>query len=70
MSNPFKARYDSACQQCGEQICTGDDCFHVEGSFVCQGCAEEGDNICECGKFKKDEFDKCYECFIDEKENE
>lgn len=68
MANPFPSRFDSTCNSCGEPIYEGDDTFAVDGDFICKDCAEAGDNICECGKFKKEGFDQCYECHIKETE--
>lgn len=62
MSNPFTQQWLSQCDSCGDDIDPGDVVYAVDGSFVCRGCAEENDNVCECGNFKKSEFEKCYEC--------
>lgn len=61
-NNPFPARFNSDCSECGELIEEGDETFAIEGSFVCWNCAEATDNICVCGKFKKADFVECWEC--------
>ena len=70
MSNPFKAQFDSTCNSCGAEIFDGDDVYAVDGDFVCEDCAEENGNICECGNFKKAEYEKCYECFNNKEEED
>ena len=39
----------------------GDQVYAVDGLFVCDRCVPIA-NVCECGNFKKEEFEKCYEC--------
>jgi hypothetical protein len=62
MANPFKTKFKSTCQSYGEIVEEGDDMFAIDGQFVCEQCAEAGDNICECGNFKKEEYDTCFDC--------
>lgn len=68
MANPFPARFDSTCDSCGDPLYTyDDDVFVIDGIFVCEDCARRGNNVCDsCGKYKKSEYDQCYECFMDE----
>ena len=66
MSNPFPARFNSKCNSCGDPIYEGEDTFAVDGNFVCKGCAEANDNVCECGSFKKNSFEKCFYCHNEE----
>ena len=63
MANPFKAIFDSNCDSCGAYLYEDDSVFAVDNSFICESCAEEGNNICGCGNCKKDVYEKCYECF-------
>lgn len=64
MANPFKVKFDSECQNCGNWRYKGDEMFHAEdGSFICEVCAEENGNVCpKCGDFKKQAFPFCYNC--------
>lgn len=62
MSNPFSAQFQSHCQSCGEDMLEGDDVYVVDDAFVCKDCAEANGNVCECGNFKKEEFEECYSC--------
>ena len=65
MSNPFKARFDSTCDSCGDPLFEDDsDVFANDGQFICESCANANDNICDCGNYKKDIYDTCYECKI------
>jgi len=65
MANPFSARFDSKCQECGDILLEGDDTFAIDGMFVCEDCAKENGNVCRCGNFKKEEYTSCYECAFD-----
>lgn len=69
MSNPFPAKFDSKCQSCGEKIFEDENTYAVDGQFVCAKCAEENGNVCECGNFKKEEYDQCFECYEEEKDD-
>jgi hypothetical protein len=66
MSNPFNTQFNSKCQSCGEEVPEGELMYAIDDQFVCEDCASEGDNICECGNFKKEEYDTCYNCKFDE----
>ncbi len=71
MANPFKTKFVSNCQSCGETCFENDLMFAVDGMFVCEECAKENDNICKCGNFKKSEYKECYICSqSDKKEDE
>ena len=62
MANPFPAHFDSNCQSCGDDIWENDNVFVVDGQFVCPSCAKEAGNVCDCGNFKKSEYDECFDC--------
>ena len=63
MSNPFPNHFDSTCDSCGDDIFEGDLVFVIDDQFVCEDCADANDNICpECGNFKKEEYEFCFEC--------
>ncbi len=63
MPNPFLARFDSDCADCGGTMFENDDeVFACEGEYVCRDCAEKRGNVCECGQYKKSEFETCFEC--------
>jgi len=69
MANPFPAKFDSACNSCGDSIDEGSDTYAVNNLFVCKTCAEAEGAICICGNVKKPTFDKCYDCFKEDKED-
>lgn len=62
MANPFPARFDSRCDSCGNDIDEGDQCYAIEGQFVCSDCANESDNVCGCGNFKHETYPTCFDC--------
>lgn len=63
MSNPFPSKFDSECGACGDEIYEKDLVYAVDGLFICRACAEDRDNVCpECGDFKEEGFDVCFEC--------
>ena len=61
MSNPFENQFDSECQNCGEKVEEGEMMYAFDGEFWCESCMSE-ENICECGNYKKEEYDECYDC--------
>jgi hypothetical protein len=71
MANPFPTKFNSECQLCGDYVEQGEFMFSIpdpDGDpevryFVCRGCARSGAHVCTCGKYKKEEFDVCYDCF-------
>lgn len=60
--NPFEAKFSSMCTDCEMTVEEGDMMFSDSGDFICQDCADERDIICECGNYKKPDFEQCYEC--------
>ena len=62
MANPFESNYDNNCNSCGDKVYAGDDMYAHEGIFICENCAQLEDLICECGNYKKAEYESCYEC--------
>ena len=62
MPNPMPAFRNVICDDCGEPIPEGEDVFFVDGSRFCGDCASANGNICECGNYKKAEYETCYEC--------
>lgn len=65
MANPFPAKFDSKCQQCGSPMFKGNDTFVVDGMFICPECAKENNAICKCGNAKKPDYRECFQCFKD-----
>ena len=70
MSNPFETKFDSTCNSCGEVVPEGEEMYAVDGDFVCKKCAEENGNVCDCGNFKKTEYDECFECYEEGKDDD
>lgn len=62
MSNPFSAFPNTTCDGCDERLKEGDDVWIYDGQKLCTSCAESEGWICECGNFKKPEFNQCYDC--------
>jgi hypothetical protein len=62
MANPFETKRSSVCDGCGEGVFQGDLMFAHEGEFFCEMCADEMDCVCECGDYKKPEYEMCYNC--------
>ena len=62
MSNPFITKFDSECAQCASLVPAGEDMFAHNGEFICTACAENNDNVCACGKYKKANFEVCFDC--------
>ena len=62
-NNPFPNRFDSTCDSCGDDLPEGEIVFAVDGDFVCLACADSNGNVCDCGQFKKEEYDSCFDCY-------
>lgn len=62
MPNPFELRFRADCDHCGDRMAAGDECFFVDGDKWCEECAGSAGYRCECGAFKRPDFDECYEC--------
>ncbi len=62
MSNPSSAFKNTICDICGEDIPEGDDLFFHDHEKYCKSCAEEADIVCDCGDYKKPEFEYCFSC--------
>jgi len=54
MANPMPAFKGSVCDSC--------DLKRDDVGKVCSACANDGGYACECGNFKKPDFDFCYDC--------
>jgi len=62
MSNPMPAYKNSRCDECENEIPTGEDVYFHDGNKFCMSCAEEADIICECGNYKNPDYTQCYSC--------
>ena len=62
MSNPVLAFKGTKCDDCGETLEEGDDLYLTDDGRLCQDCANSANYVCDCGNFKKAEFNQCYEC--------
>ncbi len=62
MANPLPAFPNTDCDGCSEEIPEGDSVYFNDGEKLCEDCAADGDYVCDCGNFKKSEYDTCYEC--------
>ena len=64
MTNPFFIKGSKECFSCDEKQFqqNEDEMFSHEGEFYCSGCANEMEIVCDCGNYKKPEYELCYEC--------
>jgi hypothetical protein len=62
MANPFQAKFNSTCNDCSGTVEPGDNMFADDGDFICEDCATDRNIICECGNYKKEEYDTCFDC--------
>jgi len=62
MPNPVKAFKNTTCDNCDESLEEGDDLYFTDEGRMCASCAHEEGYVCECGNFKKNEYEKCYQC--------
>lgn len=60
--NPVNAYKNTVCGGCGEVLEEGEKLFLTDDGRFCEACAEDEGYICGCGKFKKQEYEECYEC--------
>lgn len=61
MANPFQAKFDSKCQLCGETVEEGEEMWAIGGQFLCSQCVSV-ENQCDCGNYKGDDYETCYDC--------
>lgn len=62
MTNPMTVYNGTLCQDCEHGIEEGDKVYFCDDMKLCVNCASDGNYVCDCGNFKKPEFDGCYEC--------
>ncbi len=62
MPNPFPAKFNSTCDSCGNEIYEEEEIYAIDGDFLCGSCADANGNVCECGNYKKEEYEECFEC--------
>ncbi len=62
MPNPFPNKFPSECINCDNFIETGELMYAHEKMFICGNCAVEGNLICECGNYKKEQYKVCFTC--------
>ena len=62
MANPMPAFRNTRCDECDYDFEEGEDVYFTDDGKLCVGCACERDLVCNCGKFKKAQFDCCWEC--------
>ena len=62
MNNPSPAFKFTKCDNCDNEIPEGDGVFFWDGYKYCEQCARDEDIVCECGNFKKPEYEICYDC--------
>ncbi len=62
MPNPMPAYPNTTCDECDEKIDEGDDVYFCDGNKLCQECAQAEGYVCDCGNYKSQDFNQCYEC--------
>lgn len=62
MSNPCSAFRGVKCDDCGDEIPEGDDVYFHEAQRLCKGCGEKQGIVCDCGAYKRPEYEQCYGC--------
>lgn len=62
MANPVSAFRGVKCDACGERLEEGDDLYMTDDGRMCETCAGDDGYVCDCGNFKKQEYETCWEC--------
>jgi len=65
-NNPCPAFPNTSCDSCGEEIIEGDNVYLFDGERFCEDCANEEKIVCDCGNMKKPQYQKCYNCKIED----
>lgn len=50
------------CEDCGVLLQEGDPLYLTDDGKLCEECAMQCDYVCDCGSFKKQEFEHCWDC--------
>ncbi len=66
MPNPMEAFANSFCDICGDSIPEGEEIYFHNNEKYCRDCADNENIVCDCGNYKKPEFDVCYSCYQEE----
>lgn len=67
MANPFELKGKRNCFGCSDEMLSGDMVFFHDDHVLCESCADDNGIVCECGNYKKEEYQKCYTCFQEER---
>lgn len=62
MANPGKAYEYTRCSVCDEKIGEGNPVYFHESERYCSDCAEDSNIVCDCGDYKKPQYESCYNC--------
>lgn len=62
MGNPYPAFKNTYCTDCGEEVEEDDDIYIYLNEKYCTSCAKRQRIVCECGNFKKPQYNTCYDC--------
>lgn len=62
MPNPAPAYREIKCPLCDKVITKGEDVFFEDGDKFCRDCAENNDNVCNCGQYKRENYKTCFDC--------
>lgn len=62
MPNPITAQWNNECEGCEGTIEKGEDIYFTDEGKLCIECATDEGYVCECGNFKKPDFNRCYDC--------
>ena len=62
-NNPCRAFKGTFCDKCDEDIGEDDFVYLHDGQWYCPSCAKEIDISCDCGNYKKPDYNKCFICW-------
>lgn len=62
MPNPITVQWPTKCEDCEEEIPKGEELFFTDEGKLCVNCANNNGYVCDCGNFKKPDFNQCYDC--------
>jgi hypothetical protein len=68
MPNPMPAYPNVRCNGCDIIIPEGENVYFTDNGRLCESCAGETGFVCECGNFKKDDYELCYDCFSSQRD--
>lgn len=62
MANPITVQGHAECEDCGSLIPKGHEMYFTYEGKLCANCARDNGYVCDCGNYKKPDFNQCYDC--------